>query len=154
MITTLILGSVAGACVSGGTEEQNMIERINPETLPSSSGQSQVIVVDAGKTVYLSGQVALDAGGNLVGAGDFRKQTGQVLRNVSEALRSAGVDQTSVVKLTIYVVQLEPAVHGPVLAELLGDLSAFNHPTATLVSVAGLARADFMIEIEATAVMG
>lgn len=130
-----------------------MIERINPETLPPSSGQSQVVVTDAKKTVYVSGQVALDADGNTVGTGDFRKQTEQVLGNLTEALHSAGADRANVVKLTIYVVRLDAAVHGPVLADLLGDLAAFNHPAATLLSVHGLARPDFLIEIEAIAVV-
>ena len=102
---------------------------------------------------YLSGQLSVDAEGNVVGAGEFPTQLRQTVTNVEHALAAAGAARDQVVKLTIYIVELDPARHGPVLAEVLGDLSRFGHPAATLVSVAGLARPECQVEIDAIAVL-
>ena len=125
------------------------MQRLNPASLPPSVGQSQIVVTGGARTAYLSGQVALDSDGDLVGEGDFDAQTRQVLVNLDHALRAIGATRHDVAKLTIYVVDLDPTTHGPVLGEHLGDLSSFGHPAATLLSVQGLARPEFSIEIEA-----
>lgn len=128
-----------------------MLTRVNPAQLPPSAGQSHVVISSAHQTAYLSGQIAVDASGKVIGAGDFRAQLRQTLANVDMALAAANTSRTNVLKLTIYVVDLDVANHGPVLGELLGDLSSFAHPAATLVSVAGLARPELMIEIDVIA---
>ncbi len=128
-----------------------MRECINPSGLAPSAGQSQVVVTSARKHAYLSGQVAVDVAGQIVGIGDFSAQLQCVLDNIDTALAAAGTDRTQSVKLTIFVVDLDVGVHGPVLQEWLGDLSSFGHPAATLVSVAGLARPEFLIEIDVIA---
>ena len=127
------------------------MERVNPSELAPPAGQSHVVVSNAPRTAYLSGQVAVDAQGGLVGVDNFHAQVKQVLRNLDHALTAVSATRTSVVKLTIYVVRLDFAVHGVALSEELGDLSAFGHPAATLLSVHGLARPEYMIEIEAIA---
>ena len=128
-----------------------MPERLNPSSLPPSAGQSQIVVSGAGRTAYLSGQLPLDIEGNLTGGTDFRAQLQQVIRNIDNALASLGVTREALIRLTIYVVDLDPAQHGSALSELLGDLSSFGRPAATLVSVNGLAREEFLVEIEAIA---
>ena len=127
------------------------MERVNPPSLAPSAGQSHVVVTNAARLVYLSGQVATDSGGQVVGEDDFAMQVRQVLHNIDYALASVHARREHVVKLTIYVVNLDGATHGQVLAQYLGDLSSFGHPAATLVSVQGLARDEFLIEIEAVA---
>src|ERR1051325_3289289 len=77
------------------------IERIQPEGFPESPLYSPVVRV--GNLVYVAGQVARDASGNVVGAGDFRAQAVQVFENLQRALAAAGCDMQHVVKLTIYV---------------------------------------------------
>jgi enamine deaminase RidA (YjgF/YER057c/UK114 family) len=66
------------------------IERINPPTLPTPPGYSQLVVVPGGTLIVIAGQVALDANGTLVGPGDFALQTTQVFRNLIAALEAAG----------------------------------------------------------------
>ena len=57
-------------------QHQNEFTRfINPPTMPAPVGYTQVVEVSGGKTIYLSGQVALDAAGSVVGQGDLRAQT-------------------------------------------------------------------------------
>ena len=127
------------------------MQRVNPPSLAPSAGQSHVVVSNAARVAYLSGQVALDEEGDVVGVDDFDAQVRQVLGNVDHALEYVGAARENVVKLNIYVVALDFEVHGEALAEHLGDLSSFAHPAATLVSVEGLARPEFLIEIEAIA---
>ncbi len=132
-------------------EDQTL--RVNPSALAPSAGQSHVVVTSAARTAYISGQVAVDADGNVVGAADFAAQVQQVLSNLDCALSAVDATRQDVVKLTIFVVDLDIAVHGDALAQHLGDLSSFAHPAATLISVQGLARPEFQIEIEAVAAL-
>lgn len=137
---------------SSDTQSKNaMLTRLNPSQLPPSAGQSHVVISNAKQTAYLSGQIAVDSDGKLVGVGSFRGQLQQVLANIDNALAAANTSRTNVIRLTIYVVNLDVATHGPILRELLGDMSSFSHPAATLVSVAGLAMPELMIEIDVIA---
>ncbi len=63
---------------------------LNPLTMPKSRGYTQIVDVTSGRTIYISGQVALDGGGNMVGAGDFRAQAQQVFENIKAALEAVG----------------------------------------------------------------
>ncbi|MBN9261957.1 MAG: RidA family protein, partial [Hyphomicrobium sp.] len=69
---------------------------------------SHVAVASGARTVYISGQVAMDSQGNLVGAGDLAAQTEQVMRNLGLALAAAGASFADVVKITTYVVDHKP----------------------------------------------
>jgi enamine deaminase RidA (YjgF/YER057c/UK114 family) len=71
---------------------------INPPTLPQAPGYTQVVETRAGRTVYISGQVALDAAGNLVGVNDLQAQATQVFTNLAAALAAAGANFGQVVK--------------------------------------------------------
>src|ERR1700730_12476451 len=75
-----------------------------PLTLAPTPGYSHVVTVTGGQTIYLAGQIALDASGNLVGRGDFRAQAQQVFENIKTALAAVGADFSHVVKLNMYVV--------------------------------------------------
>jgi len=125
------------------------VERIQPDGLATPPTYSHV--VKAGNTIYIAGQVAQDERGDLVGAGDFVAQATQVFENLGKALAAAGVGFEHLVKTTVYVTD-------PRYRELLRDvrtryLGSDALPASTLVVVAGLALPEYLLEIEAVAVV-
>ena len=74
-----------------------MLKRVNPDTLPPSAGQSHIVISDAPRTAFLSGQVALDGANNLVGEGDFGTQVRQVVTNLDNALAAAAMSAVEAV---------------------------------------------------------
>lgn len=127
------------------------LEFLQPEGLSRPTGYTQVVTVSPGKLIVISGQVALDASAQLVGVGDLRAQTQQVFENLGLALASAGAAFAQVIKLTIFVVNYQPA-HRAAIVEVRDQFIARDHPPAsTLVGVQALARPEFLIEIEALA---
>ena len=106
-----------------------------------------------GKTVYVSGQVAVDERTAVVGKGDMRKQTEQAFENVKLGLAAAGATFANVVKSNRYVVGLK-AEHVPIIVEVRRRyFSADRPPASTLVGVSALVLADLLIEIEVVAVI-
>jgi enamine deaminase RidA (YjgF/YER057c/UK114 family) len=107
-------------------------------------------VVRAGDFLFVSGQVALDLSGNLVGLGDIDAQARQVFVNLANALEDAGSDLANVVKMTTFLVGRKnlPAYR-------LARDAVFAHPVPanTLVFIEGLANPDYLVEIEAVAVV-
>jgi enamine deaminase RidA (YjgF/YER057c/UK114 family) len=128
------------------------VEYLNPAGLHKNQAFTNVIVVSgAAKTIYIGGQDAVDAAGNIVGKGDIAAQTQQALANVQIALAAGGATLEHVIKWTIFIVQgqsLGPAFE--VAQRVWGDRP--NPPAITGAFVAGLANPDFLIEIEAIAV--
>lgn len=130
-------------------------QHLNPETLfPSLPiGFSQGVVTQGGKTVYLSGQTAWDANKQITGRNDLGEQTRQALRNVQLAVEAAGGSRDDLVSLRIYAVK-----PGPRDIELVGEalrefFSAQTPPASTWIGVNSLAVEEFLIEIEAIAVI-
>jgi enamine deaminase RidA (YjgF/YER057c/UK114 family) len=125
------------------------LQFLSAETLNQPAGYSHVVKALGGQTVYLSGQVALDVSGALVGRGDFRAQTQQVFENIKTALAAAGADFSHVVKLTIFVVDRSEL---PALREVRDRyINTDAPPASTLVQVRGLVSDDFLLEVEAIA---
>ena len=125
------------------------IRFLSPETLATPPGYSQIVKVTGGQTIYLAGQVALDASGNLVGPGDFRAQAQQVFENLKMALEAVGANFSHVVKLNIYLLDHTQL---PILREVRDSyVNTEAPPTSTLVEVRSLAREEFLLEIEAIA---
>lgn len=130
-------------------------EPINPASLYGSVqyGFSHAIKSTGGTTIHCAGQVGWDKNYNVVGAGDVAAQARQALSNLKEVLAAAGASVADVVRLRTYVVNHSPELLGPVgaaLAEFYGDVT----PAAnTWIGVQSLALPDFLIEIEATAVI-
>ena len=122
----------------------------NPPALSTPAGYTHVVEINRGRTVYIAGQVALDRSGNLAGIGDFRAQTRQVLENVKAALASTGATFANVVKITTFVTDISQI---QVLREIRSEYFGANPPASTLVQVVQLARPEFMIEVEAIAVV-
>jgi reactive intermediate/imine deaminase len=123
---------------------------LSPETLPPPFGYSQIVDARAGRIVYISGQVPLDAEGRLVGEGDFDAQVRQVFDNLAAALEAAGASWSDVVKLTYFVVDIGQIA---ALRAIRDDYVDTQHPPAsTLVEVSSLFRHDVLVEIEAVAI--
>jgi reactive intermediate/imine deaminase len=131
---------------------QNEIARfINPPTMPKPVGYTHVVEVSSGKTVYISGQVALDASGNVVGQGGLRAQTRQVFANLKAGLAAVGADFTHVVKFTIFMLD---ASQIQIIREVRDQYVNLERPPASsAVEVRRLAREEFLIEVEAIAVI-
>jgi reactive intermediate/imine deaminase len=123
---------------------------LSPDTLPRPFGYSHVVDAPASRIVYLSGQVPLDAAGNLVGEGDFAAQVRQVFENLTAALATADASWSDVVKLNYYVRDIgEVAALRAIRDEYV---NAEQPPASTLVEVSRLFRDDVLVEIEAVAV--
>jgi enamine deaminase RidA (YjgF/YER057c/UK114 family) len=128
-------------------------EFFNPEGLVRPGAYTPAIRVSGCKTIYVSGQVSQDAQGSLVGKGDLLAQTEQVYKNVGLALASAGATFSDVVKLNVYVVDFKPQQRALLQSVIEKYVSIDNPPASTLIGVQALARADFLVEIEAIAVI-
>jgi reactive intermediate/imine deaminase len=126
------------------------IERMNPQGLSTPTGYSHVVSARGGRTVYVAGQVALDAQGRVVGAGDLAAQTRQVFANLDIALKAAGATFANVVKTNYY---LRDASQVAVIREIRAKYFTRELPASTLIEVPRLANPDFLIEIEVIAVV-
>jgi enamine deaminase RidA (YjgF/YER057c/UK114 family) len=126
---------------------------INPEGLLRPGAYTPAIRVSGGTTVYVSGQVSQDAQGNVVGKGDLRAQTEQVYKNLGIALAGAGAAFVDVVKLNVYVVGYQPEHRALLQSVREKHVSRDNPPASTLIGVQALARPEFLVEVEAVAVV-
>ncbi len=132
----------------------NALEHLHPKGLLHNHGFSQVVTAAAARTIYTSGQVAIDEQGGLVGGDDLAAQTEQAMRNLGLALAAAGASYADIVKTTTYVVSYKPE-HRAVIGRAKAPFYANGAPPAsTLVGVAALALPEWLVEIEAIAVVG
>jgi reactive intermediate/imine deaminase len=123
---------------------------LSPDTLPRPFGYSHVVDAPASRIVYISGQVPLDAAGNLVGEGDFAAQVRQVFENLTAALGAADASWSDVVKLDYFVRDVgEVAALRAIRDEYV---NTEQPPASTLVEVSRLFRDDVLVEIQAVAV--
>lgn len=130
------------------------VEFISPPALAPPMGYSHVARVTGGSLVLVSGQVALDAHGDVVGR-DLRGQTEQVFANLGRALESAGATFADVVKLNYYCSDaVAPADIAVVRAIRDRHLDTAAPPASTFVVVRRLVSPELLIEIEAMAVVG
>ena len=104
-----------------------------------------------GEFVFVSGQAAIDANGELVGAGDFDAQAEQVFRNLERVLQAAGTGLDRIFKVTIFLTDM---ANFPKIVELRGRWFTEPYPADTIVEVTSLALPELEIEIEAIAVAG
>jgi enamine deaminase RidA (YjgF/YER057c/UK114 family) len=129
------------------------VRYVDPQGLNKNPAFTNVVVVEGlAKTVYVGGQDSVDASGNIVGKNDIASQTEQVLANLQAALAAAGAGPEHVIKWNLFMVEGE---------SLEAGFSAFrrawpdtpNPPTITFAFVAGLANPDFLVEMDAVAVV-
>ena len=118
----------------------------NPENKPSGFSP----VTRAGDMVFVSGQVSVDAEGNLVGQGDAHAQSVQCLSNVDHALRVAGANRADVTKITAFLVNPEDY---PAYARARLDFFGDPGPASSTVFISGLVDPEYLVEIEAIAVL-
>jgi enamine deaminase RidA (YjgF/YER057c/UK114 family) len=128
------------------------ITRINPPELGTPPGYSQVVDVRAGRIIFIAGQTAVDRDGNVVGKNDFAMQATQVFRNLAIALEAAGCTAANLVKLTVYLTDMDNlSRYREARNGFFASVTPPAAPAVTLVEVAKLYGPDFMIEIEAIA---
>lgn len=127
---------------------------LNPPELFNSKqyGFSQIVITKPGREVFISGQVAWDKSAQIVSA-DFEIQARKAFENVQIAIETAGGVLKDIVILRLYIVNYNEEkghIVGTVLREFFGTETP---PASTWISVNGLANPDFLIEIEAQAVI-
>jgi enamine deaminase RidA (YjgF/YER057c/UK114 family) len=128
------------------------IVRINPPELGMPPGYSQIVDVSAGRIIFISGQTALDSDGNVVGKNDFAAQVAQVFRNLAAALQASGCTAANLVKLTVFLTDIDNlALYREARNRFFDLVTPQAAPAVTLVEVSRLYGPDFMIEIEAIA---
>ena len=128
------------------------LQLINPSGLPAPAGYTHVVVATGGKTVFIAGQEPEDAQGNLVGPGDLGAQARQVFTNLGHALAAAGARPSQVAKITIYVVHHRPE-YLPVVEQARVALFGGHKPADTFLGVEALSRPEYLIEVDAIAVI-
>ena len=133
-----------------------MIERLSPEglyKLRDAGGRAypQVIRVSQGTQIYLSGLVAVDADGNLIGENDMAAQATAVYENIGRALAAVGAGPGNAVSYTVFATDLDSyRQHGsPVAAAFFGE----SRPTSTVVEVIRLADPRYLIDVQVIAVV-
>jgi len=128
------------------------LQLINPEDLSTPTTYTQVIVAAGSRMVFIAGQEPEDAQGNSVGGGDLAAQARQVYANLGRALAAAGAHPGQVAKITIYVVHYRRE-YLPVIEEARLRLFGDHKPVDTIVGVEALARPEYLIEVDAIAVI-
>ena len=123
-------------------------EIIRPSTVAKTTGYSPA--VRAGNTLYISGQVSQDLDGNIVGRGDIVAQAAQVFANLKAVVEAAGASLQDVVKLTTYTTSL---ANRQAIAEARAKYWQSDWPASTFVVISSLAAPDFLVEVEAIAVL-
>jgi len=121
---------------------------VRPASVPTNPGYSQA--VRAGQTLYVSGQVSLDSQGKLVGPADIAAQAAQVFANVKAVVEAGGGTLEDVVKLTTYTTSID---HRPAIAEARSRYWQSDWPSSTFVVISSLASSEYLVEVEAIAVL-
>jgi len=127
--------------------------RSNPDTVAAPVGTySQAVRVETGDAVWthVSGQIAIDLEGNLVGPGDLRAQTRQVFENLRAILEAHGATFADVVKIGTYLTTLDDLAG---MREVRSEYLTAEPPASTAVQVVALVVPDALIEIDLVAVV-
>lgn len=135
--------------------DHSSVRLFNPPEMHKPFGYSHVVEITKGKLIYIAGQVALDIHGNLVGKDDFAAQVRQVFANLAAALDAVGASFHNVIKLNYYCADsVDPAVQLPVVRAIRDSLlNTESPPASTFVVVRRLVKPEWLIEVEAVAVV-
>ncbi len=126
-------------------------EIIHPKNVHSTQGVGYSHVARVGNTFYIAGQIALDKQGNLVGRGDIEQQARQAYANLEAILQELGGSLKNIVKLTTYLTD-RSNLEG--FRKVRNSVFVGEFPPNTLLFISGLAHPDYLIEVEAVAVIG
>ena len=129
------------------------LEHIHPEGLVNLRSFTQVVAATGGRTIYISGQVAWDVDGGIVGEGDFAAQAQKAYANLAAALEAAGAAPADVVKTNVYIVNYDPSMGRALNDARKAVFEGAPPPASTLIGVQALAAPEFLIEVEAIAVV-
>lgn len=124
-----------------------MQEFINPDGIAKPTGYTHVVTTDARKLVFISGQIGVDAKGEMKGG--LSAQTTQVFENLKVALASVGATFDDVVKVTTYIVNYTPAARQTLIETRAKYFNMQNPPASTLVGVQALAFPGLLVEVDA-----
>ena len=129
------------------------LNRMNPDGMytPNKGIYSQVVTSTGTTTVHIAGTVPFDEDANVVGVGDMKAQTCQILENLRISLEAAGALPADVVRINVYTLNTDDYVANgaPEVIAFFGD----TKPSSTTVQVSRLVHPDWLVEIEATAVI-
>jgi len=132
-------------------QPQPLLEKYNVENHGLDFFQG--VIVNGGKLIYLAGQVANNPDSSIAGVGDWRRQAAKVYENIGDVLRAAGAPPGNVVKETTLVLDIASwRQHGTAVRRAFYQ-SPEAYPASTLVEIQGLARPEFLVEIEVIAVV-
>jgi 2-iminobutanoate/2-iminopropanoate deaminase len=133
--------------------DTSIVKFHNPASVSQTKGYSHSVEIDLGncKMIIISGQIALDNKGNLIGKDNLAEQTEQVFTNIKNIITESGGTMDNVIKIGIYMLDISQV-------QTFRDVrnKFFNQqkpPTSTLVQVSKLVRDDLLIEIEATVII-
>jgi enamine deaminase RidA (YjgF/YER057c/UK114 family) len=124
-----------------------LLEKFNAENHGGDFYQG--VVANGGRLLYLAGQVANNPDGSVAGIGDWRRQAEKVYENIGHVLRAAGAGPASAVKETTWVLAIDAWRQGG--QPVRRDFYKGDFPASTLVEIPGLARPEFLVEIEVIA---
>ena len=130
-----------------------VLERINPNGMykPNKNIYSQVVKSAGATTVHVAGTVPFDEDANVVGIDDMKVQVLKILDNIRISLEAAGATPADVVRINVYALDVDDYVSNgaPEVISFFSD----NKPASTTVQVSRLVHPDWVVEIEATAVI-
>jgi enamine deaminase RidA (YjgF/YER057c/UK114 family) len=124
---------------------------LQPAGLAAGKGYTHVVITSPGRLAFISGQVAQNAAGQMIGKGDIQAQTGQAFENLKTALAAAGTSFDHVVKLTYFVRDVTPERLVLVREVRNRYVNPKAPPASSLIGAAALFHPDCLIEIEAVA---
>ena len=136
--------------MTDGTGQKSLKRYVKRETAQARA-YSQAVVTEGGRIVWLAGQVgAADASGKSL-AGDFDGQVREVFSRLGQTLAEAGGALADIVTMTVFITD---ARHGDRFTQLRKEIFGDNFPASALISVAGLARPELLVEVQGIAVIG
>ncbi|MFT4822956.1 MAG: enamine deaminase RidA (YjgF/YER057c/UK114 family) [Halioglobus sp.] len=130
-------------------------QSLQPADLFSSAdfGFAQAVSVEGKRLIFCAGQTAWDKDNNIIGGDDLGQQMAKTLENVGFAVAAAGATLADVCRLTIYIVDYNPGMLDTIAAELNKVFDKESLPANSLIGIQALAVPEFLVEIEATAVV-
>ncbi len=125
---------------------------VTDRRLPRSKGYAHGVLSDAKEYLFIAGQIAMNVEGEIVGKGDIITQFAVAIRNFATVLSAAGLQPHHVVKINIFVTDIEAyQARSSRIGELYREIFGKHYLAMTMVQIGQLVRKDCMIEIEGIA---